>query len=179
MRVKAYHAPVAGIIGPFVVDVGMPLPLGGEGISVELVAFLRGTGRICSAYIGLAVSQHGFAASVIVFIRAYYGPSVYPLHRLQMYHPSVGAYILKVHEPVLAGRSIHPSALMRPVDRGVALCKHGAAFVRAVNVLGAKHHLPAGCYSSGREEYVVIAVFLVEFRTFACLVGFVAVENDT
>ena len=114
--VKTHHTPVAGVICPFIIDVGVPLPLRRQGVAVELIAFLRSTYGVCLTYIGLAVGQYGFAASVPVFICSDYRPVVNPLHGLQMYYTSVGAYILKVHEPVFTGRRVHPATLMRPVD---------------------------------------------------------------
>ena len=112
----------------------MPLPLWREGISIELITFLRSADGICFTYIWLFISQNRFATAVTVFVYADHRPVVYPFHRLKMHDTSVSTHILKVKEPIFSGRSIYPCTLMRTVDGRVALRKYGFPFVGTIDV---------------------------------------------
>lgn len=176
--VEADEALVAGIVGPLLVDVGVPLPLGREGVAVELVTLLRGADGVGLAYVGLLVCQYGLAASVAVLVFSDDGPSVHPLHGLEVNEAAIGAYVLEMEEPVFTRRRVHPRALMGAVDGRVALCQHGSPFIGAVDVLRTEYDLPARGYAAGRVEDVVIVALLVELGAFACLVSLMAVEDD-
>ena len=157
----------------------MPLPLRRKCISVEFVTFLRSADRICLTYIRLFVSQDRFATAVTVFIDTDHRPVVHPLHRLEMHNTSVSADILKVEEPVFSGRSIHPCTLVRTVDWRVTLREYCFPFVRTVDVFRTQYDLPACRYPAGRMEDIIIVVSLIHFRTFASLMCFVTVEDNT
>ena len=106
--IEADEALVACVVGPLLVDVGVPLPLGREGVAVEFVALLRGADWIGLTHIGLLVCQYGLATSVTVLILSNDGPVVHPLHGLQMDEAPIGTYVLKVEEPVFTRRRVHP-----------------------------------------------------------------------
>lgn len=117
-----------------VVDIGIPLPLQAQFVCIELIAFLRGTDRICLSYVRFFVSQYRFATTVAILVFTDYRPVVYPFYRLQVNQTSGCTHILEVQEPVFSAWSIYPASLMRSVDRAVALCQHGFPFIRSVYV---------------------------------------------
>ena len=176
--VEAHKTFVACVVGPQLVDVGMPLPLLAEGHAIEFVALLGCLYGVGLAHVGLAVGQYGFAASVAVLIHADDGPSVLPLHGLQVHQSAVGSHVLEVEEPVAARGGVHPGSLVRAVDGGVSLGKYGLALEGAVGIVGTLYHLPACGHTSGGVEKVVLAVVLMNLGSLACGVVDVSVEDD-
>ena len=164
---------------PLVVDIGIPLPLQAQFVCIELIAFLRGTDRICLSYVRFFVSQYRFATTVAILVFTDYRPVVYPFYRLQVNQTSGCTHILEVQEPVFSAWGIYPASLMRSVDRAVALCQHGFPFIRSVYVFRTQYDLPACRNTTSRMEDIIISVALVELRSFASFMCLMTVENDT
>ena len=87
-----------------------------------------------AADIWLSMNKHRLSFAVAVFIGANHRPVIDPLHRLQMSDPAIGAAILKVNEPGLAGRQLNPASLMRAIDVGLSLVQHDPIFIRPENI---------------------------------------------
>ena len=69
--------------------------------------------------------------------------------------------------------------LVRTVDWRVTLREYCFPFVRTVDVFRTQYDLPACRYPAGRMEDIIIVVSLIHFRTFASLMCFVTVEDNT
>ena len=133
------------------------------------------------ASLRLRVRPHRLAAAVAVPVDAHHRPPVLaPRHRLKVDDAAVGVEILEVHEPVLAGRRRHPRSLVRAVDVGRALLEDDAVLVRAVDRPRPEDRLPSLLHAAGGREDPVVAVALVELRTFERAVAGnrVAVDDD-
>ena len=75
-------------------------------------------------------------------------------------------HILKMNEIILSGLCVKPCALMRSINLCVSLNKHIFVLVRSPYILRAHYHLPARLNSACRSHYIIIAVPLVQLRTF-------------
>lgn len=115
---------VTGVLsGPARPRVGGPRPLAAEASAGEVVVGGGRGGRL-RRQPGLLVLGDGGA------VVPDHRPAVRaPAHRLEVHDPAVGALVLEVQEPVLAGRGAHPGALVRPVDVGVLLLQDDAFLV--------------------------------------------------
>ncbi len=146
---------------PVLPVIGVPLPLKSQLIPLKEIAVLRRVYGICSAHRRLYMPQHRLAAAVLIRVLADHWPVVHPAHGLQMYDTSRVAHILKMQKPVLSVRRIHPCALVRAVHRGIALTQHDLFLIRAIDVTGAQHCLPAGLHTSRRSKDIVISVSFI------------------
>ena len=75
---------------------------------------------------------------------------------------AVGFLVLEVDKPVFPGRRVDERALVRSVDRRLALREHDAVFVGTADTLRAEYGLPAGGNTTRRGENIIPAVALVE-----------------
>ena len=148
------------------------MPLQTELGAVEFIRIGGRHHRVGLAHVRLPVSRHRLA------IGAHHGPVVDPLHRFQMHDAAVSALVLEMNKPRLAGGRIHPRALVRSVDRRLALGQHDLALVRAIDLLRAESQLPAGSHPAGRRRNVVVTVALVKFRTLDGGVAGVTVKDQ-
>src|SRR5690554_2788647 len=164
--------------GPGVFGVGVPLPLQTQFHAVEFIAVGGCHNGMAAAYIGLAVLAHGFANAVVVGVDANQWPAIFPIYGIQVRDAAVFNGVLKMNEPVLAGRGIDPAALVGTVDVGVSLVHYGAVFIGPVNVFAAQHFLPAVGHSSGRCKNVIVALVLVKLGSLNGFVRLVPVKND-
>jgi len=131
-----------------------------------------------AAHGGLGPHRDRLAGAVAIPVFSDDGPSVAPRERLQVHDAAIGHAVLEMDEPRLAGVQLHPCALVRPVDVGVALGHNDAVLVGAVDVPRAQDGLPAGGHAPRRGEDGVEAIALVKLGPFdgGMLLG--AVKHD-
>ena len=92
--------------------------------------------------------------------RLHHRPSVLPFHIEQMEHSSVGSCLTETNELVACHATLMHS--VRVIDH--------LALIRTVNILAANSKLPTLRHSACRSQNIVIAVLLIEFRTFHSVV---------
>lgn len=120
---------VAGVLGgPAVLRIGRPLPLPAEASAGEVVVGGRCGGRLRRQ---LRPAVYGDGGALLTDHRPIV---VAPPHGLEVDDPAVGAALLEVQEPVLAGRGAHPAALVGAVDVGVLLLQDDPLLVGAEEV---------------------------------------------
>ena len=120
----------------------------------------------CQLPTGHPPAGHRFANAVHVLVNTDDGPSVAPMHGLQMHHTADGVELLEVEEPPLPIRRIHHSPLVRAVDVGHALFEHHFLFVGAIDVARTEHRLPSTLHTTFGDREVVVPVALVNLRPF-------------
>ena len=158
--------------------VGVPLPLQSECGRVKLVALYGVDDGYRRCRLWLAVNADGLAAEVAVAVNAHHRPSLGPCHGIEMNDTSISTFILEMQKPVFTLAGVDPSALMRPVDIGVALSHDGFALVWSVGTLGTHGELPSGSHAASGTHYPIVTVVLIELRTFGGMVFVVAVEDN-
>ncbi len=129
------------------------------------------------------MDKHGLARAVTVSIHSDHRPVVDPFHRLQMNHPPIRFFVLKMKKPVFPRLArhrwgIYPGPLMWAVDGAAALIHHYFPLVGAVDVFRPQHQLPAGRNSARRCKEVVVAVAFVYLRPFNGGVSFVTIVHN-
>src|SRR3954453_20750095 len=158
--------------GPAGLRIRGPLPLAAEASAGEVV--VGGGRRVRLRWqVGLdvygdggaVVAEHRPTSPTLGFPRAGGAPMA-PAHGLEVDDPAVGALLLEVQEPVLAGRGAHPAALVRTVDVGVPLLQDDLLLVRAEEPARAEDALPAGLHSPCGSEDPEPAVVPVELGAF-------------
>ena len=73
---------------------------------------------------------------------------------------------------------MNPCALVRTVNLRLALRHHYLRLVWTIYVLASHGKLPAHLYASCRAHNPVVAVTLIEFRTFCCMVFLSSIKYD-
>src|SRR4051794_40190473 len=87
---------------------------------------------------------HRFARSVTVGISARDRKTVLPRRGLQVHDAAERPLVLEMHEPPLSRGRVYKSALVRAVDRSLALIKDDLSLIRSVDVFRSQGELPSG-----------------------------------
>ena len=109
---------------------------------------------------------HNRLSCVLTYLFTHNRPVINPPDRLQVDDSSRCIHILKMNEIILSCLRVKPCALMRSINLCISLNKHIFVLIRSPYILRAHYHLPARLNSACRSHYIIIAVPLVQLRTF-------------
>jgi len=175
--VQPVKAEVPGGETPGDLRVGVPLPLQAQGGGVKLVVFGGcGLGK-GAAHIRFGMGGNRFTAVISVGIAADHRPVVDPGHGIEVDHPAIGPFILKMKEPEFAAGGVDPSALVGAVHRGVAPGHDGPGFIGSPDMARPKDQLPAVGDAPCRGKKVIPAITFVKLGSFDGRVLGISVED--